>query len=63
MTKQENQFNTNAKGCSFEKRTGKWKAYIKINGKLKNLGRYNTEEEAHEKYLEQKKIYHIISLK
>jgi hypothetical protein len=61
VTHQENQFNRDAKGCSFNK--GKWVAYIKINGKQIHLGRYNTQEEAHNKYLEAKKKYHIISLK
>jgi AP2 domain len=34
------------KGVSFYKRTGKWRAYIRIDGKLKHLGYFNTEEEA-----------------
>jgi len=60
LTNQENQFNTDAKGCCFHKPTGKWMAYITINRKLINLGLYISEEEAHNKYLEAKKIYHII---
>jgi len=63
VTKQENNWNTAAKGCSFHKKRNKWMAYITINRKKKYLGYYDTEEEAHEKYLEQKKIHHIISLK
>lgn len=34
------------KGVSFEKCSGKYKAYIRVEGRLKNLGRYNTAEEA-----------------
>jgi hypothetical protein len=60
LTKQENAFNTAAKGCWFDKRAKKWRACIKLNGKNIYLGYYKTEQEAHEKYLEAKKIYHII---
>jgi len=58
LTIQENLFNTDAKGYSFNK--GKWEARIMINRKSKYIGRYNTEEEAHEAYLEAKKKYHKI---
>ena len=33
-------------GVSFDKTRNKWMAYIKLNGKMKNLGRYNSYEEA-----------------
>jgi len=33
-------------GVNFHKATGKFKAYLKINGKQKNLGRFTTPEEA-----------------
>lgn len=38
-------------GCNFHKKTQKWRAQIQINGRLKHLGYYNTELEAHEAYL------------
>jgi len=57
-TPQQNSFNTDAKGCYFDR--GKWNAAIYINRKRIYLGRYTTEEEAHAKYLEAKVIYHII---
>lgn len=39
------------KGVSFVKRTKKWGAWIKVNGKSKNLGcAFNTPEEAFEAY-------------
>jgi len=60
LTNQQNLFNTAAKGCSFNKQSGKWEAYICLNGKKKHLGKYTTEEEAHAKYLEAKAIHHII---
>ena len=34
------------KGVSFHKATGKWRAYIKVDGKLKHLGLFHTKEEA-----------------
>jgi hypothetical protein len=38
------------KGVSFYKKTKKWKAYIKINGKRINLGYYHCEIDAAKKY-------------
>lgn len=38
------------KGVRFEWQRGKWRAQIMINMKAKNLGRYNTREEAMEAY-------------
>jgi hypothetical protein len=60
VTQQENTFNSNAKGCYFNKEKKKWDASIRINRKKINLGYYKTEQEAHEVYLEAKKKYHII---
>jgi len=53
-TRQENLRNTgsrknktsNYKGVSWDKTRCKWVAYIKFNGKVKNLGRFNNEEDA-----------------
>jgi len=60
VTNQENQWNRNCKGYCWHKQSQKWQAYIKVNGKLKHLGYFLLEEEAHQVYLEAKKIYHII---
>ena len=57
-TQQENTFNTDAKGCSWNKRSKKWKAYIRINDKLIHLGYFVKEEDAHNAYLKAKPIYH-----
>lgn len=53
----ENQRNSSAinrtsklKGVSHNKKSGKWTAGIRVNGKYKYLGRYKTEEEAHAMY-------------
>jgi len=38
------------KGVSFDRDSGKWKAYIRHNGRLHNLGRHATAEEAAQAY-------------
>lgn len=38
-------------GVSLNKRTGKWRAQVRINGVKKNLGYFNTEREAYKAYL------------
>jgi hypothetical protein len=61
VTHQQNQWNrTKAKGYSWNKNEEKWRAYIRIDCKLKYLGSFDTEAEAREAYLKAKKIYHII---
>jgi hypothetical protein len=44
------------KGVSFDpnRRTKKFKSIIRINGKLKHLGYFRTEEEAHQAYVDAK---------
>ena len=37
-------------GVYLHKKTGKWKAGIRINGKIKHLGYFNKEEDAHKAY-------------
>ena len=47
------------KGVSWNVRIKKWQAYISIGGsKNKNLGCYNTPEEAYKAYCEASKKYH-----
>lgn len=38
-------------GCSFNKQAKKWQAAIWIDGKTRNLGYFNTEADAHAKYM------------
>lgn len=40
------------KGVSLHKRSGKWHAAIKINGRIKNLGYFDTPEQAYAAYCE-----------
>ncbi len=49
----------NVKGYTFVKSNQKYQAKIRINYKLIHLGFYNTTEEAHQAYLEGKRIHHI----
>ena len=61
VTAQQNQFNrSNVKGYSWNKKRKKWVAQIRIDGKKKYLGGFETEEDAREAYLAAKAIYHII---
>ena len=48
------------KGYYFNKTNNKYLTQIKINGKKKHLGYYDTEEEARAAYLKAKPIHHII---
>ncbi len=57
---QQNLFNTNANGYSWCNTYKKYYAEIAVNGKSKNLGRFDTAEQARTAYLDAKKIYHII---
>ena len=62
VTCQENNWNrTRAKGYSWNKTGNKWLSQIRLNGKLKHLGYFDNEIDAHNCYLEAKKKYHIIS--
>tara|TARA_R110000787_G_scaffold82212_2_gene177887 strand:+ start:89 stop:574 length:486 start_codon:yes stop_codon:yes gene_type:complete len=62
LNNQQNNWNNlhYAKGYCFHKSINKYQAQIKINGKQKYLGIYNTPEEAREVYLKAKAIHHII---
>ena len=55
-TRQQNYFNSNSKGYS--QHQNKWTAQIGINKKKIHLGCFDTKEEAHQAYLDAKKIYH-----
>ena len=58
---QENAFNKEAKGYSWNKKAQKYKGHIKINNQPIHLGMFDTEEEARQAYLDAKAKYHIIS--
>jgi hypothetical protein len=50
QTNSSNQF-----GKGYSKSGYKWKSYITINYKQKHLGVFETQEEAHQAYIEEKK--------
>ena len=58
VTNQENQWNQDCKGYYFHKARGKYEAQIKVNGKVKYLGMFMTEQEAAAAYLQAKAIHH-----
>jgi len=59
-TQQGNQHNqTRAKGYSWNKQKKKFQAQITVNNKTIHLGYYDTEEDAHQAYLNGKLKYHI----
>jgi len=49
-------------GVCWNKRSSKWQAGIHVNGSYLYLGVFLTKEDAHNKYLEAKKIHHPTSL-
>lgn len=62
VTNQENQWNrTTAKGYTWHKKNNKFQAAIQINGKVKHLGLFHTEQEARNAYLKGKETYHVIN--
>ena len=48
------------KGYRIDKQSNKYRAQIRINGKQKHLGSYDTPEEARAAYLKAKPLYHTI---
>jgi len=60
VTRQQNTFNSDHKGYSYEKHSGKFRARIMLNGKSMHLGRHNTASEARAAYLKAKQKYHRI---
>ena len=61
VTQLQNSYNTNAKGYFYDTNRDSFRTQIAYEcGKVKFLGRFKTEEEAHKAYLAAKKIYHII---
>ena len=60
VSHQQNNYNVKCKGYSWCKNMKKWRTRIRIDGKETIIGYFDTEEEARNKYLEAKKIYHNI---
>lgn len=45
-------------GVSWSKHQNKWRAFIGVDGKRKALGSFDSDQEAHEAYLQAKRILH-----
>lgn len=60
VTKQENGFNTDAKGYYFHKEKRKYKAQIMLSGKQIHIGYYDTEGKARRAYKKAKQQHHKI---
>ena len=58
VTHQQNNFNKDVKGYSWNKNENKWVSKIKINKREINLGYFDNEEDARQAYLEAKEKYH-----
>lgn len=57
--RKRNSLNTSGlKGASFDRKTGKWLATIKLDGKTIYLGKFPTVEEAHDAYVAGSIKYH-----
>jgi hypothetical protein len=61
-TSQENQWNRDVKGYSWSKEKNKWRTYIVVNNKQKQLGYFEKEADARAAYIKAKVIYHKINL-
>jgi len=55
-----NNSHRDVKGYSWDKTNKKFRAKIAVNNKRIHLGSFDLEEDAHNAYLDAKKIYHII---
>lgn len=45
-------------GVSFDKSRGKWRAGIGVDGRERHLGRFNTQDAAHDAYIDAKRQLH-----
>jgi hypothetical protein len=61
VTNQENQWNTNAKGYSWDKQKGKWHSYISVDGKRTHLGLHTCPVLARVAYLSAKRSLHTLT--
>ena len=59
VNNQQNQFNTDAKGYYWDNRSNKWCASIRPNRKNIYIGSFDTEEDAHNAYIEKKLELHL----
>lgn len=53
--------NTKCRGYFWDKQCQKWRAKIRVNHKTMNLGFFINEDDAHQAYLDAKKIHHTLN--
>lgn len=58
MQNQKPRSREGSKGIFFRADRGKWRARIRVNGRIKNLGQFETAEEAHAAYVKAAKEIH-----
>jgi len=58
VTSQENKYNSDRSGYSYNRLTGKYEAYISKNNIRKHIGLFDTEQEARSNYLLHKQFSH-----
>lgn len=58
----ENAKNKNGKGVKLDKRSGKWEARIRVDGKYIHLGSFDTKDSARFAYIKAKETYHNVIL-
>ena len=58
-TKPQSNSTTGFLGVDRHKQSRKWRASIRINGKTKHIGYFNTAEEASSAYIAEKRLLHI----
>jgi len=62
VTQSENAKNRNGRGIKLDKRSGKWEARIRVDGKYIHLGSFNIKDSARLAYVKAKEKYHNIVL-
>ena len=60
VNSQQNHFNQGAKGYYWNKKDKKWQSQIMLDGKQHYIGQFDTEEDAHNSYIEKKLELHLI---
>lgn len=62
VVQSENAKNRNGKGIKLDKRSGKWEARIRVDGRYIHLGNFDTKDSARLAYVKAKETYHNVIL-
>ena len=58
LRKTGKKYGSSLAGANWDAHAGRWKSSICVNGKHRHLGRFDTEQEAHDAYLAAKQHLH-----